>query len=80
MAMRSSGALPPAATSLDRYDDVPNFGNIKRSQRGYAEPALSDPLPPSATAAPLTPMRERLAVPAPTPPPRATRRTEPRLD
>ncbi len=32
MAIRASGALPPASTQLDAYDDVPNFGRIKKSR------------------------------------------------
>jgi hypothetical protein len=75
MAMRSSGVLPPAATTLDPYDDVPNFGRIKKSQRGFAEPAMTaapSRLPP--VPEPIIPVRN----PAPTP--HTLRRREPRLD
>src|ERR1700722_17983373 len=39
MTMRAAGVLPPAA-EFDRYatNDVPHFGRIKNSQRGYVEP------------------------------------------
>jgi hypothetical protein len=91
MAMRASGILPPSSTELDTYEDVPNFGRLKKSQRFYAEPAVEPVMtpptvrpvvPPAPTpmpiSAPIVPARERLT-PAP-PPPRAARRTEPRLD
>src|SRR5271155_3310342 len=41
MSMRSSGGLPPSATNFDKYDDVPNFGRLKNSQRGYIEPVAT---------------------------------------
>jgi hypothetical protein len=78
MAMRSSGALPPSSTKLDAYDDVPNFGRIKRAQPDYDEPAVPRAVAPRPVVPPMSaPTRERLA-PAP-PPPRPARR-EPRLD
>ncbi len=88
MAMRSAGILPPPVAQLDPYDDVPNFGRIKKSRSAVAEPATQAPaqIPAArrATAAPLAepvvPVRERL-VPTPLPAAsRAVRRTEPRLD
>jgi hypothetical protein len=93
MAMRASGILPPSSTELEPYEDVPNFGRLKKSQRGYEEPAVPvrAPVPtpvrpvvssapiPTPLATPIVPARERLT-PAPPPPARATRRTEPRLD
>jgi hypothetical protein len=96
MAMRASGVLPPSSTEFDAYDDVPNFGRLKKSQRGYAEPAVQAPPPPPvrpvASPVPLsTPIVSTPIVPtpivpmrerlAPAPPLKATtRRTEPRLD
>lgn len=89
MAMRASGALPPSATELDSYDDVPNFGRIKKSQAGQVRSSFQASTPPRAAPipvptpvpmpTPIVPSRERLA-PAPAPPPRPARRTEPRLD
>jgi hypothetical protein len=91
MAMRASGILPPSSTELDPYEDMPNFGRLKKSQRGYTEPAepvmtpptirpVVSPAPmPTPLSAPIVPARERLT-PAPPPPARAVRRTEPRLD
>jgi hypothetical protein len=81
MAMRASGALPPAPRNLDSYDEVPNFGMLKKSRAGFP-PQMEEPAPEPRRApipqpiAPVMPVRERLA---PTPPPRP-RRTEPRLD
>ena len=46
ISMRASGALPPSATKFDQYDDVPNFGRLKNSQRAYAEP-VAEHVPPS---------------------------------
>lgn len=78
MAMRANGILPPASTQLDAYDDVPNFGRIKKSRSVVPEPALPPARPATVAAAPIIPTRERLAPAAP--PPRPARRTEPRLD
>jgi hypothetical protein len=74
MAMRASGALPPAARHLDPYEDVPHFNTLKR---GAAEPELPRhaPIPTPQTITP--PARERLT---PTPPPAMRPRREPRLD
>ncbi len=92
MSMRSAGVLPRAATSLDSYDDVPNFGHLKRSQRerDYAEPVVKPAAPRSPAPGPalrppvptpVVPVRERLVPsPAPSSPPRNVRRAEPRLD
>jgi hypothetical protein len=82
ISMRASGALPPSATKFDQYDDVPNFGRLKNSQRAYAEP-VATPEPraapkPAPVPPPMVPPRERL-VSQPLPP-RPARRTEPRLD
>lgn len=77
MAMRASGALPPAARHLDPYEDVPQFNALKR---GRAEPTAEPELPrrpPIPTPTPTSqPARERL-----TPlPPSVRPRREPRLD
>jgi hypothetical protein len=76
MAMRASGALPPAARQLDPYDDVPHFNALKRSRAETAEPELPRraPIPTPQTVTP--PARERLT---PVPPAMRPRR-EPRLD
>jgi hypothetical protein len=79
MAMRASGVLPPAATRLDAYDDVPNFGRIKKSRAEEPAPAPRPVVPPRYSApvpTPVAPARERFAPIQPRP----TRRTEPRLD
>ncbi len=79
MAMRASGALPPAARSLEPYDEVPDFGALKKSRaaaRATEEPAPRRAPIPTPQSAPPMPARERLV---PTPPARP-RRTEPRLD
>jgi hypothetical protein len=87
MAMRASGVLPPASTELDHYDNVPNFGRLKKSQRDFSEPeapVFSAPakpaLPQVEMPAPIMPTRERLSPAAPAPAPRPARRMEPRLD
>lgn len=74
MAMRSSGVLPPAAKQVETYEDLPNFGRLKRSQPGYAEAPDRAPVP-----TPVVAPRERLV---PTPPPTPVRpvRREPKLD
>lgn len=74
--MRANGVLPPTSTSFDPYDDVPNFGRIKKSRSEPVEPVVARSAPVSA---PITPTRERLA-PAPMPAVKPVRRTEPRLD
>jgi len=77
MAMRASGALPPAARQLDTYEEMPHFNTLKRSRaEPVAEPELPRraPIPTPQTVTP--PARERLT---PIPPPMRTRR-EPRLD
>jgi hypothetical protein len=89
LSVRVSGGLPPSVSNFDKYDDVPNFGRLKNSQRGYTEPAAPTarvapkvapaPVPtPMVAPAPMAQPRERL-VSQPLPP-RPTRRTEPRLD
>jgi hypothetical protein len=88
MSMRAAGVLPRAATSLDSYDDVPNFGHLKKSQREYTEPVVTPATPRGpapapamrpapAPVAPVRELRERLT---PSPAPRNGRRAEPRLD
>lgn len=77
MAMRASGALPPAARHLAPYEDVPQFNALKR---GRAEAEAEAELPrraPIPTPTPTSPPpRERL-----TPlPPTVRPRREPRLD
>jgi hypothetical protein len=82
MAMRASGVLPPAARHTDTYDDVPDFGALKKSRAGFSPPMVEEPPPPrrAPIPQPISPVapspRERLI---PTPPSRP-RRTEPRLD
>ena len=81
MAMRGAGMASAASSSFESFDDVPNFGRLKKSQRDYAEPVpvpqpMARPAPPPA----VTPLRERLAPAPQNPPPRPPRRTEPRLD
>ena len=78
MAMRASGALPPAARHLEPFEEVPNFGALKR---GRADPPVT---PEAARRAPIPtptpgsspPGRERLTPLAPSVRPRR----EPRLD
>ncbi len=91
ITMRMSGALPPATRGLDPYEDVPDFGRLKKSRTGFApEPEVEEELPPPRREPDPTPqpLRERLS---PTPPPMRERlspsaqpvrprRTEPRLD
>jgi len=96
MAMRAAGVLPPAATRLDDVDDVPNFGRIKKSQRGFTEP-VAEPPALLRRAAPVPPVPPAQAVrpavvptpvapvrerlaPSPAAQPRPVRRMEPRLD
>lgn len=77
MAMRASGALPPAARHLDPYETVPQFNALKRGRSEPApEPELSrrPPIPTPQQAS--QPTRERLT---PLPPSMRPRR-EPRLD
>ncbi|GAN78786.1 hypothetical protein [Acidocella aminolytica] len=81
MQLRAAGALPVAARSMDPYDDVPHFGQLKRSRAAQApveEPPARPPIPTSqprgVTGRESSAQRERPAVP-----PRP-RRTEPRLD
>ena len=87
MSVRASGGLPPSVSNFDKYDDVPNFGRLKNSQRGYSEPVApparvapkAAPVPtPMVAPAPMAQPRERLV--SPPLPPRPARRTEPRLD
>ncbi|MCB5944907.1 hypothetical protein [Acidocella sp. KAb 2-4] len=81
LGMRMSGALPPAARNLEPYEDVPDFGRLKRGRP--AAPPPPEPEEPAPRRAPIpTPQafRERLT---PTPQPQhqpRPRRTEPRLD
>jgi hypothetical protein len=82
MAMRTSGALPPAPSEFHPYDDVPNFARIKKSHAAYEEPVTPPPRPapapaPAPMATPVVSPRERFV---PAPPPKPLRRTEPRLD
>jgi hypothetical protein len=79
MAMRASGVLPPSSRHLDPYDDVPNFGALKRGRAAMQEEPEPPPLrrAPVPTPQPMSPQgRERL-----TPmPPSVRPRREPRLD
>jgi hypothetical protein len=74
MAMRASGALPPAARHLDPYEDVPHFNTLKRGAASEPESPRHAPIPTPQSITP--PGRERLT---PTPPSMRPRR-EPRLD
>ncbi|MGO9818894.1 MAG: hypothetical protein ACLPJJ_02680 [Acidocella sp.] len=90
ISMRMSGALPPATRSSDAYEDVPDFGRLKKSRASFA-PEVEEELPPPPSREPVPtpqsvrerlsptpqPLRERLS---PTPQPSRPRRTEPRLD
>ncbi len=77
MAMRASGALPTAARHLDPYDDVPQFGTLKRARAEAAAPPEAPRRAPIPTpAAAPAPARDRLT---PLPPSMRPRR-EPRLD
>ncbi len=85
MQLRSAGVLPTPVRSMDSYEDVPHFGQLKR---GRAAPPVEEPPPPSRAPIPnpeprgfaardFSASRERPSQP-PTPP--RSRRTEPRLD
>jgi hypothetical protein len=76
MAMRASGALPPAARHLDPYEDVPHFNTLKRGAASETESPRRAPIPTPETITP--PSRERLT-PGPAAPAMRPRR-EPRLD
>jgi hypothetical protein len=93
MSMRSAGVMPRGRATPEPADDVPDFAHLKKSQRLYAEPVVTqvtpprapDPAPrprpsmtPTPAPAPATPARERLT-PGPAAP-RNGRRAEPRLD
>jgi hypothetical protein len=93
MSMRSAGVLPRGKAAPDHYEDVPDFAHLKKSQRAYVEPVVTQvapraPVPgpavrPAPTVTPpvaapsVAPARERLT---PAPVPRNVRRAEPRLD
>lgn len=77
MAMRLSGSLPPDARSSDAYEDVPDFGRLKKSRAGFTPAPEVEDEPPPPRRMPQA-LRERLA-PVPQPSSRP-RRTEPRLD
>lgn len=83
VTMRLSGGLPPASRSSDAYEDVPDFGRLKKSHASFIpapEVVEEPPPPPAPRRAPIpTPpvVRERLT---PAPQPSRPRRTEPRLD
>ncbi len=77
MAMRASGALPPAARHMDPYEDVPQFNLLKR---GRAEPAPepeAQRYPPIPTPTPTSPRANERLTPLP---PSVRPRREPRLD
>lgn len=93
--LRASGVLPTPVRSMESYEDVPNFGQLKRGRA--APPPVEEPAP--APRAPIPnpepargyptrdfsaqdytqPSRERIA-PQPQPQQQRPRRTEPRLD
>jgi hypothetical protein len=84
MQMRAAGVISTPVRSLDPYDDVPHFGQLKRGRtpsdpeetQPQARPPIPTPDPRSFTARDYPAARERQA-PLPQPRPR---RTEPRLD
>ncbi len=90
ISMRMSGALSPGSRSSDAFEDVPDFGRLKKSRTSLA-PEVEEELPPPPRGEPVPtpqsvrerlspmpqPLRERLS---PTPQPSRPRRTEPRLD
>lgn len=73
MAMRASGALPPAARHLEAYEDVP-FNTFKRGRPAPAEQDRA-PIPTPTPSSPRA--HERLT---PLPPSSTRPRREPRLD
>ncbi len=87
MQLRAAGVLPATPVrSMDPYDEVPNFGQLKRGRA--APPQAEEPPLPSRAPIPnpeprgfaardFSASRER---PSPSPPPPRPRRTEPRLD
>ncbi|HUM08553.1 MAG TPA: hypothetical protein VLT37_06735 [Acidocella sp.] len=80
ISMRMSGGLSPASRSSDAYEDVPDFGRLKKSRASFAPaPEVEEELPPPRREPIPTPqpLRERLS---PAPQPNRPRRTEPRLD
>jgi len=79
MAMRAAGIIPPATPKPEVYEDVPDFARFKKSQRAAAEPPPA-PAREVTIIPPMPQVRDRLAPDRQAPPPRPTRRTEPRLD
>ena len=83
ISMRMSGALSPGSRSSDAFEDVPDFGRLKKSRANFAPaPEVEEEprLPSAPQRAPIPtpqPLRERLS---PAPQPNRPRRTEPRLD
>ena len=83
MQMRAAGVISTPIRPMDAYDEVPNFGQLKRGRAAQPEPEAPRPArPPIPTPEPrgfgtrdTSPARERPAMPQPRP-----RRTEPRLD
>jgi hypothetical protein len=61
MGMRASGALP-AVSRIESYDDVPNFGSLKRAQAKPAAP----PEPPARTRPPIVTPEPRIPPAPPT--------------
>ncbi|MBU6419309.1 MAG: hypothetical protein KGQ79_06220 [Proteobacteria bacterium] len=84
MQMRAAGVISTPVRSLDPYEDVPHFGQLKRARtppepeepQPQARPPIPTPDPRSFAARDYPAARERQA-PLPQPRPR---RTEPRLD
>jgi uncharacterized SAM-binding protein YcdF (DUF218 family) len=70
LVMRSSGALPPPPPVADPYEEVPNFGRLKKERQAAAEAPAPKIAPAPAPARPA----------AAPPVVRPARRTEPRLD
>ena len=74
MSMRSAGVLQRGRTARDVDDDVPDFAHLKKSQRSYAEPVVTQvtprPAAPAPAPSPAPAMRPRpIVTPAPAPAP-----------
>jgi hypothetical protein len=77
MSMRSAGIMPRGRATPDLDDDVPDFAHLKKSQRAYAEPVVTQVTPRTPAPAPAPAMRSRPSMtpapaPAPTPMPQVT--------
>ena len=81
MQMRAAGIITPPVRSTEHYDEVPNFGQLKR---GHAATPFEEPpapkRPPIPTPEPRGPAPRDLSAFRDRPTPQRARRTEPRLD